>query len=212
MVILLTVNAAAQPIWSRFLSSISGRCVSFPYEMTGRSSKHPAELVSVCGTVKFQGRCYILTFGESKMYCDGKTEWLLDEDSKELQITDAFDEDVDNINEGSLMNPASIVGHLDRYFLEKSVSSVTENGKALVRVEFVPKHQSGSVFAISSLTIWFKDGSPRPVIVRGLFQCANGTRYDFTIPSMTVSAPAPPQTFWFDEKSLGPGWVVSDMR
>lgn len=211
-VLFLSVGAVAQSagISGRFLSSIQGKCVSFPYRLKVMSPRRSD--VSVSGTVKFQGNCYILTFGESKMYCDGKTEWLLDEGSKELQITEALDEDVDNINEGSIMNPVSIVGHLDRYFKVKSESVVTEGGKALVRVNFVPIYLNSRALAISSLSVWFKDGGPGPVIVKSLFQCADGTRYEFSIPSMTRSATIPLQTFKFDEKTLGREWEVTDLR
>ncbi len=209
---ILSVGAEAQSadVTGRFLSSIKGKCVSFPYELKSTSPKRPSSLVT--GSVKLQGTCYILTFGESSLYCDGVTEWLLDNEDKELEIVQASGEDVCDINVGSIMNPASIVGHLDRYFEKKSESVVTEGGQRLVRVDFVPIHLSGGALSISSLSVWLKDVESGPVIVRSVFQGNNGSRYEFSIPSMKKSAMLPLSVFRFDEKSLGKEWEICDLR
>ena len=198
----LSLNAVAQPVWNRLMSSISGKCLEFQYDMSAGGN-------ASSGSVMLQGDAYKLSLGESAEYCDGTTLWYVDGATKEVTIEQATNSDATS----SAVDPSLMIAQLDRYFKAVSSANVFENGKSLVRVDFQALRTQGSTpYGISSLRIWFKDSPASSVIVKAVMTAKDGQTMTFRIPSMSVSAPLPKSSFVFDTKGLKPGWTVNDLR
>ena len=69
------VNAGAQPVWMRFVSSLTGKCLEFPYTCAFSGSKGS---YTMSGDVKLQGDSYVISAANYNIYCDGHSLWEQD--------------------------------------------------------------------------------------------------------------------------------------
>lgn len=196
----VTANASAQTAVQKFAASMSGKCVKFHYSFV-TASKVP---VKGEGDARVQGNSFVTTFGGVSIYCDGVTRWTADNEAREVIV--------EPVNDGSglsvSIDPAVIVGDVDRHFRVTSSVRVSEGGMALEKVSLLPLDSS---MGISGMTIWFT-ASSAPVPVKASVKAKDGTVTDFTIPSMAFSAEMPMSSFRFGDKSGDASWVVTDLR
>ena len=162
-------NVSAQTAVQRFSAAVSGKCVKFPYSFVTKSQVP----VKGTGEVTVQGNAFVTAFGNIEIYCDGVTRWTADEDSRELVI-----ESVDNGSGMAVsMDPALIIGELDKHFKIGTSVRVTESGKSLDKVELVPL--TGKL-GISSLTVWFTTADI-PLIFKASVKANDGLVTEFAI-------------------------------
>lgn len=203
--VLLSFGAAAQPVWEKFVSAVSGRCVSFPYSCVSRGKV----TVKTDGNVKVQGSSFIVKTGGMEIRCDGRARWIVDRNAGEVVI--------ESVDDGSgvsaAVDPAVLVNELGRYFAAGRSSVVKNGSQTLTETEFRPVSSSSDVSGISTMTMWFKDSSSgRPSIVRAVLKMKDGTENEFSIPSMSFSAPEPASVFRFDSAGYDASWVITDLR
>ena len=106
------------------------------------------------------------------------------------------------------MDPALIIGELDKHFKVGTSVRVTESGKSLDKVELVPL--TGKL-GIASLTVWFTTADI-PLIFKASVKANDGLVTEFAIPSMTFSSLKPISDFRFAERKSDSSWVVTDLR
>lgn len=199
------VNAGAQPVWTRFVSSLTGKCLEFPYTCAFSGSKGS---YTMSGDVKLQGDSYVISAANYNIYCDGHSLWEQDEDNMEVVISPAEIASGDN----AAVNPVSLLKSFDTQYDAKSVSQVVEGGKSLVKVVFVPKSATKSVLQIASMTCWFSEKTASPIFVKAVIKFADGSVSNFSFPSMKLTEKLPVRTFRLDENSLKSDWIVTDTR
>ena len=184
------VIAGAQPEWMRFVSSLTGKCLEFPYTCAFSGSKGS---YTMSGDVKLQGDSYVISAANYNIYCDGHSLWEQDEDNMEVVISPAEIASGDN----AAVNPVSLLKSFDTQYDAKSVSQVVEGGKSL---------------QIASMTCWFSEKTASPIIVKAVIKFADGSVSNFSFPSMKLTGKLPAQTFRLDENSLKSDWIVTDTR
>ncbi len=200
----------AQNVWERFSDAVSAGDVSFAYSFSMKSKT----VITGAGTADVQESMFAVSGNGLEIMCDGVSRWTVDKSAEEVVI-----ESVEGDMAASLSgNPALLVIALDKYFSVQSSSNLTENGRKLVKVNFIPRKDmalglvSGmKSSSLSSLSVWFSDES-RPVIVKAVAQMKDGSAIDFKISSMTFSEKKPVSFFRFDDALLGNSWVVTDLR
>ncbi len=199
----------AQSVWQRFSASVSDYDVSFSYSFSMKSKT----VITGTGTADVQGNMFSVTGNGLEIKCDGVSRWTVDQSAQEVYI-----ESVEGDTDASLTgNPALMVIALDKYFTVKSSSNLTENGRKLVKVNFVPKNDMSFEIAgmkssaLTSLSVWFSDES-RPVMVKASPQTKDGSVIDFKISSMKFSEKKPASFFRFNDSLLNSSWVVTDLR
>lgn len=171
-------------------------------------------VITGTGTADVQGNMFAVSGNGLEIMCDGASRWTVDKSAEEVVI-----ESVEGDMAASLSgNPALLVIALDKYFTVRSSSSLTESGRKMVKVNFVPRKDmalglvSGmKSSSLSSLSVWFSDES-RPVIVKAAAQMKDGSAIDFKISSMTFLEKKPVSFFRFNDALLGPSWVITDLR
>lgn len=203
--VLLSFGAAAQPVWEKFVSAVSGRCVSFTYSCVSRGKV----TVKTDGNVKVQGSSFLVKTGDMEIRCDGHSRWIVDRNAGEVVI-----ESVDgDSGVSAAVDPAVLVNELGQHFAAVRSAVVKDGSRTLTETEFRPVSSSADVSGISTMTLWFNDAaSVRPTIVRAMLKMKDGTENEFSIPSMSFSAPEPASVFRFGSSGYDASWVITDLR
>lgn len=195
---LLSANLPAQEVWSKFSKAVTDNCLTFSYTYRAKSSI----TVNGEGTATVQGSYYKVSVSGIDVYCDGKTQWTIDTEAKEAII--------ENMENGSVSNPALLVCNLDTESKIISDIKVPENGQQLEKVVMQPL---SDVMGVTTMTVWYRNySSSKPVIAKASAKLKDGTAVDFTIRDMKFSEKIPATNFKFNEKLLDGSWVVTDLR
>ena len=156
-----SLQLAAQEDAEYLKALVSGNRLTFKYSL-GVKGKAP---VVMSGKAVIDGDCYSARGGQIELYCDGKTKWTVDKESKEVYVEPS---------EGTrdfLADPAAWIDKVS------DLKVVDNTASGYYHDDF----QNADIsFRFSSLTT-----SPLTGSTKG---------------------------FVFDTSSLGPEWVVTDLR
>ena len=145
-----------------FLDKVAGKCVSFDYQFTTRTS------VPLTGKGKavVRDNQYFVDGNGLEIYCDGVTRWTMDRAAGEV-IVEAVDAATDDI----LSNPAIWLTGLDRAF--------SVQGNVLV-----PKKSGGALR-------WIELRFQGTTLTGAVITLSDGTLADFSLNHWNFSAPTP---------------------
>ncbi len=156
------------------------------------------------GNVVLQGDAFILDVNGMEIYCDGTTRWTLDRKAEELVI-----ESGDSYFEDLSANPAILLRRLTAFFEVSSQSCTEYSGEKAIKVDLTPK----SYPQFRSVTLYFRYGQPdSDILIGASITAADGTVTDFVISDFRYAPKGDAGRFSFDEKSLGPDWIITDLR
>lgn len=156
------------------------------------------------GNVVLQGDAFILDVNGMEIYCDGTTRWTLDRKAEEMVI-----ESYDSHSEDLSANPAILLRRLTAFFEVSSQSGTEYSGEKAIKVDLTPK----SYPQLRSVTLYFRSGQPASDILIGAsIAAADDTVTDFMISDFRYGPKGDADRFSFDEKSLGPDWIITDLR
>ena len=159
-----------QELLGKFVATVSSSSVSFSYSYRIDDGKSE---IRGDGTVKMQGSAYMVSGNGLEVYCDGTDRWTVDRNAREA-VAELFDRD----NVDIFSNPALMAVNADGFFTAVSESSVSSNGKDVVRTVLAPKSNTGRV---SSAFIDFSVGDGIPVPVGAHLTMEDGSVLDISI-------------------------------
>jgi outer membrane lipoprotein-sorting protein len=155
------------------------------------------------GTISQEGAQFRLDMEPQVIVSDGKTTWVYQKKSNEVQINDTDPAGSEN----GFMTPRDL---LKRYqkgdYLFSVTDKTTENGKILTQIEFKPKDRK-SEYSKLRVSINEKAGSIESIKAFG----KDGSRYTFNITRLSTNKPFETGHFQFDSKKY-PGIRVEDLR
>jgi len=203
-VVLLTVAAllsffagkanAAEPVGT-FLGKMNSSLVDFAYTFSTKGNMN----IKGEGKATVQGDSFFVEGNGMEIFCDGKSRWTVDRYSKEAII-----EDVSQVGDDFLTNPAAFLTSLDKVFGEPKMSKGTFGGKSVDVASFVPKGKSN----VSSMKLFFSGST----LTGAELTLADDSVTEFTVKDMTFSSVDSSRDFSFKDKELDSSWVVTDLR
>ena len=156
------------------------------------------------GNVSMTGQGNVVLQGDAFIYCDGTTRWTLDRKAEEMVI-----ESYDRHSEDLSSNPAILLRRLTAFFEVSSQSGTEYSGEKAIKVNLTPK----SYPQFRSVTLYFRSGQPdSDILIGASIAAADGTVTDFMISDFRYGPKGDADRFSFDEKSLGPDWIITDLR
>lgn len=191
------VSFAQTDAYKVFVSNAESKRADFTYSYsTGLETRMTGK-----GRVLVQDDCFYLTGNELEIYCDGKTAATLDRTAKEVIL-----EAVDGEDQGNYVNPALLVSSVSKQF--KCTSQKTENysGKPAVKVVLEPRRSLNVLRITLHLSI---DGM---ALLAASMTMDDGTVSDFVISSFRFLPKGSVGDFRLDTKSLGKGYIITDLR
>lgn len=201
IIVLTASNAGDAAVFSRFVSALPDARAEFEYAY--RLSSGNTEM-SGSGSVIFQGDAFVMKGDGLEVYCDGTDRWTVDRNAREA-VAELFDRD----NMDIFSNPALMAVNADGFFTAVSESSVSSNGKDIVRTVLAPKSNTGRV---SSAFFDFSVGDGIPVPVGAHLTMEDGSVLDISISGFECMPAGDISFFSFDAGSLGEDFVVTDLR
>lgn len=152
------------------------------------------------GSVLLKGDKYRVLLGSQEVYCDGKTIWTYNKDTKEVQINDYEPE-------AGTLSPAKLFTNFyDKDFLYRLDGTSKLNGHSVDVIEMTPLDKSKPFFKVMA---WI-DKQNKNLMRMEIFE-KGGNRYTYEVEKFTPNAPATDHDFEFDTKSH-PGVDVIDLR
>lgn len=152
------------------------------------------------GTVLLKGNKYKAILGGQEIYCDGKTLWSYNKDTKEVQVND-YQPDNSTITPSRLFTQ-----FYDEDFLYRLAGSAHVGGKSVDVIEMTPLDKSKPFFKV----LLRVDKATHNVVSTEIFE-KGGNRYSYEVTSFTPNAPVTDADFVFDSKAH-PGVEVVDLR
>jgi outer membrane lipoprotein-sorting protein len=130
---------------------------------------------------------------------DGKTQWTYLKKDKEVQVNDA--------GQGSQgFNPANIFTIFEHGYKYIYTGDETAGGRRCQVIDLSPEDANNNFFKIRLMI-----DKVKKQIYSALIFDKNGSRYNYTIRSLTPNVPAPDNLFTFDKKDH-PGVELVDLR
>lgn len=152
------------------------------------------------GTVLLKGNKYQVMLSGQEVYCDGKTVWTYNKDTKEVQVNDY------QANQGSITPARLFTNFYDKEFLYRlSGTSKLQNHPVDV-IEMTPLDKSKPFFKV----ILQVDKQNKNLLSTEIFE-KGGNRYTYDVSKFTPNTPAGDTDFVFDTKAH-PGVEVVDLR
>ncbi len=182
-------------VLSRFSAKAAGALVSFDYSY---SMPNGMTVVKGSGNIRIQGQKYIMVGDGLEVYCDALSRWTLDRESEEMIIESVMPEDY-------LSNPASLLGRVDVLFPHRKLSQESFQGRAATAATLTPEEGTSS---ISKVKLYFRGETPVGMVMT----LANGSDTTVEISSLQFLPKVDEGAFSFDEKTLGSGWISTDLR
>lgn len=191
-----SVLGQEQGVLEAFARTLSSGEVRFKYgfEVKGDLPLKGSGAASLCGNA------YHIIGNEMEIWCDGQTRWTIDRNTREAYIETVEQESADY-----LTNPVALLSSLTRAFEIGTVSDVTLGGKKLQSIRMSP---SIAETGLKDVTLYLNGAVPERVIIT----VEDGTQTLFKISGYTVQEKSDVSAFAFDIASLGPDYVVTDLR
>lgn len=148
------------------------------------------------GSISVKGDRFAISTPVSSTVYDGKTQWTISSNDKEISIFEPTSDEVAQVN------PFAIIRNYDRDFKLKLLSS----DNSTVKIRLTPKQTSSS---IKSVTITFAAASKLPQQMS--ITLDDGTVLHVTINGLNLKADIPDSRFKVSEKAY-PGYDIIDLR
>ncbi|HEX5554852.1 MAG TPA: outer membrane lipoprotein carrier protein LolA [Chitinophagaceae bacterium] len=152
------------------------------------------------GTVLLKGNKYHVDLNGQEVYCDGKTVWTYNKDTKEVQVNDY------QPSEGSISPSNLFTNFYDKDFLYRLRATSKLNGRPVDVIEMTPLDKSKPYFKVIVLV----DKRNMNLLSTEIFE-KGGNRYTYEVSKFTPNASAKESDFVFDTKAH-PGVEVVDLR
>jgi len=177
-----------------FSQKVASSCVTFDYKYAVRGDVP----LKGNGSAKVCDNRFVTQGNGLKVYCDGKTRWTIDVNSKEAVI-----ESVDQSFMDVMANPALLVSSVSTSFEEISSGSATFDGKSCHYVTLYPSVSAG----ITLVKLFFSGDTLKGAEVTA----RDGTITVFTVSNLKFS-PKTTDGFSYDSSKFTSAWVVTDLR
>ena len=178
-----------------FVEKVSVSAVSFNYEYVvddGRAR------ITGGGSIDMQGEAYLMNGDGLEVFCDGRTRWTVDRQSREVVV-----ESYDPGQPDYTVNPAVLIQNFDKAF-DIADSSVSSQGYACT---LVPVSEDTGM---AELAVRISpDGNS---LVSADLKMSDGTVICFSVSSFSFSSPGDPGRFVFDVSALDSSYIVTDLR
>lgn len=197
MLVSLTALCQGNDAYKTFVSKVAESRADFTYSYsTGSETRMTGK-----GRAMVQDDCFYLAGNGLELYCDGKSVATLDRTAKEVIL-----ESVDGEDQGNYVNPATLVGSITKQFKCVSQSKASYAGKASVKVVLEPKRSLNVLRITLHLS---PDGS---ALRSARMTMDDGSSSDFDVPSFRFVPKGAVSDFRLDTKSLGKGYIITDLR
>lgn len=194
--ICMTMVAQGTSVLEQLCVKMAGSAASLNYEYTLTAS----DVKTLgAGVLTAQQKMYLMQGNGLKIYCNGSTIWVVDQEGKEIMI--------DNVARGTdayLSNPALLLADISNVF---SVGAPIKNGATLT-YKLTPKSECG----ILSGTVVLNTSGAAPVFSSGSFNMSDGGQLDIKIKSMTFSEKKPLTFYTLDLSGFDSSWIITDLR
>jgi len=152
------------------------------------------------GTVLLKGNKYHVNLGGQEVYCNGKTIWTYNKDTKEVQVNDYQPE------QGTISPARLFTNFYDKEFLYRLEGTSKLNGHSVDVIEMTPLDKSKSFFKVIAMI----DKQNKNLLSTEIFE-KGGNRYTYQVEKFTPDVPAGDSDFAFNTKEH-PGVDVVDLR
>jgi outer membrane lipoprotein-sorting protein len=152
------------------------------------------------GTVLLKGGRYHVTLDDQEVFCDGKTVWTYNKDTKEVQVNDY------QPAKGAITPSNMFSDFYDKQFLYRLRATSKLHGRPVDVIEMTPLDKSRPYFKVIALV----DKKDKNLLSAEIFE-KGGNRYTYEVTKFTPNAPAPDSAFVFNKKDH-PGVDVVDLR
>lgn len=151
---------------------------------------------SVTGNIAVQGDKFAVTTSVNSTIYDGKTQWTISNDDKEISI---FEPTADEIAQ---VNPFSIIRNYSRDYNLKPIAS----DNSVVKMQLTPKNADSS---IKKVVITFSASTKLPSLMA--ITLDDGSVLHVTISDISTNSNIPSSRFVVSLKNY-PGYEVIDLR
>lgn len=189
-------GAQDNDVYRTFVSKISDSRQKFEYSF---SSGFQTKLTGK-GTAIVQGSCFRLDGDGLEIYCDGQSAVTMDRAAKEV-IVESLE-----FEQGNYVNPAMLLSSIDKAFRCKSQSPANYAGRESVKVILEPRRQCN----LSRITLYLSKGGNS--LYGASVSMDDGSSTDFFLPSFSILPCGSLDDFRVDLKSLGKGYIITDLR
>jgi len=192
------------PMAEEILKAVGKKHKSMPGFVAGFS--HDSEtntgkvVGNVKGEIKVSGSKYVLTSGQTTLYCDGKTVWSADAKIKEVNISD-YEPEPDDIT------PEKIYSFYQKGYKYIFIGEVKVKGKIWQTVDLEPENIKKEIVKIRL----FVDKTTRQIMKWIVFERGSNDREVFEIETFRALAKVNPSDFSFNKKSF-PSYKIVDLR
>lgn len=192
----LCLNAQTSSLLDRFYTSLNDSCIVMDMKYQIRM---PGVKVDGSGILEFQDESWHLDGNGIEMWCDGRTVWTIDPESKEVVI--------EGLAEGEspemMVNPAVLLVNIDKLFdLKETLPG--KDGKTMLYILY-PKGDSFVSFV--NLELYKSDA----YLKKTDFALDDGTSITVNVSSMNAGKKKP--TGYFSQSvTYDSSWIVTDMR
>lgn len=164
--------------------------------------KHENEkstLNSIKGNVWVKKDKYLYTFGEQKVYCDGKTIWTFLSETNEVTISDA--------EEGSddMINPAFFLDDYKKKFKTRLIRESVEKGRSIQVIDLYPLKTE------SYHRVRLEIDKAKKQLLQFIIMEKDGNNYTYSINSFITNQAINDSLFVFDENKFKDVEVI-DLR
>lgn len=178
----------------RFVGNAQRGRLSFDYSFTSSGDAR----MTGSGNAVIQGAAYIIKGNGLEIYSDGRTVASIDRESREV-VLEALDQEG-----GSYLNPAAIVGSLDRSFKRKSCVKTEYSGKQAYKYVLEPVQTAD----LESVTLYVSPSGSAVYMmsVADVNGCVT-TLFFSNFQILTLADIRIP-----DLQSLGSDYIITDLR
>lgn len=189
----VVVDKQAEGIISKTSSKLKSESpISIDFSL---STKENRKSSSEKGSLTFNNNKYFASFIDNKVYCDGKSVWIYNKDTKEVNINN-----VDN-SENDILNISKFVADANKNYRAKLIRQ--EKGNYVI--DLLPKKKSD----ISKVRLLINKKSSR--INEMSLSYKSGNTYIYKITSYKVKVKTIDTDFVFQKKNF-PNATIVDLR
>ena len=177
----------------------SYKSMEVKFDLVMEFPNQPAE--NQKGTVIQDGKKFNVKMNDQEIYSDGKTVWVYLKKNKEVQISNADE------NDGDMLSPKQMLRLYEKgNYVYAIVEERTENGKKVADIEFKPLDKK-TEYSKMRLTV---DKSANKMLSLRIFS-KDGSKYTLKVSDIIPNKTYEPGIFAFNPKAF-PGVHIEDLR
>lgn len=153
---------------------------------------------SVNGSLKMSGDKFFLTLPQTKIWYDGRTQWSLDNSTKEVNVSEPLPDELAQVN------PMVIISALHNASTPQLLKS---NNASIHTLRLTPKASQHLAFRTAVIDIDSRTNLPSKIVLT----LDSGQSVTLKITSLNRTSNHPASTFVFNKRDY-PGVTVVDLR